>query len=181
VAREKDIPTQWLDALADPGAAPAASTAAGLTTAMAAALLFMALERTKPPPFGSVAQARALRRRTDARVTQTMIAYERARTALLDPASAGSTLPIEATVPVLEGICEDAADVIALAEEVIAAVDHDSQADVAAAAHLAAGAARAIETLIVANRLHPEVPGGVAQLTARAAQLTAMLSSRPSS
>jgi hypothetical protein len=145
------IPTALFDNLADPGSAPASSTAAGVANAMAASLLMMALERTKPAPFGTVAQARALRRRAEGRIAQATISYERARAAI---ASSGPiTEPVSGTLPVLEGICADAADVIALAEEVMRAVDTAVRADIAAAAQLAAGAARAAQVMFLVNRV----------------------------
>lgn len=165
------IPNRLFDMLADPVAAPASSTAAGTATAMAAALLSMALGRTKPPPFGSVAQARAIRRRAEGRVAQATLSYERARSALAADGDAANQ--IGATLPVLEGICTDAADVVGLAEKVMSAVDPDARADVAAAAHLAAGAGRAARALFDANRLRPsaEDVGEADTLTERAERL----------
>jgi formiminotetrahydrofolate cyclodeaminase len=133
-------------------AVPASGWVAGVSAALAAALVAKAAKRSAGwgEAEGAGAQAAKLRERLLALAAQDARAYERALKALERPdAGLARALTKAAEVPVAIG--EAAADVALLAVEGAERADGPSRADAAAAACLAAGAAQAAAKLVAVN------------------------------
>jgi formiminotetrahydrofolate cyclodeaminase len=149
-----------LDELGSEEPIPGAGAAAALTAALAAAIVGMAA-RAQPGwdgSVGAVAQSMGLRRRIAPLADIDAAAYAESLAALRLPKqleeevrnmAIRDTLALAAAVPL--AIAEAAADVALLASEVADRCDPAIRADVVAAAHLAAGAARAAAELVGVN------------------------------
>ena len=133
-------------------AVPGSGWVAGVSAALAAALVAKVASRSDgwSGAEGARAQALGLRDRLLALAGQDALAYERALTALeRRDASLERALVRAAEVPL--AIAETAADVAQLAAEAAEAADGAERADASAAAALASGAARAAERLVAVN------------------------------
>jgi len=133
-------------------AVPASGWVAGVSAALAAALVAKAAARSKAwsDGRGIGAQATDLRDRLLELASRDSEAYEAALAALdRRDADLGGALAAAANVPL--ALAEGAADVALLAAEAAERADGASRADAAAAAALAAGAARAASKLVAVN------------------------------
>jgi methenyltetrahydrofolate cyclohydrolase len=151
---------------------PASGWVAGVSAALAAALVVKAAGRSEgwSGAKGARAQATDLRDRLLALASQDSEAYESALEALDRPDSGlAQALATAANVPL--ALAEAAADVALLAAEAAECADGASRADAAAAAVLAAGAARACAKLVAVNL--STVPGDEQLDAARRAVETA--------
>jgi formiminotetrahydrofolate cyclodeaminase len=133
-------------------AVPGSGWVAGISAALAAALVAKAAARSDgwSGAEGARAQALELRDRLLALAGQDVRAYETALTALeRRDANLARALVKAAEVPLT--IAETAADVAAVAAEAAVCADGAARADASAAAALAAGAARAAVKLVEVN------------------------------
>ena len=152
---------QLLDELARPSAVPGAGPAASLVAAVAAALVAMAARASRgawPAAGAAAAQARALGKRAlelGQEDVEAVEAYLAARSGDDEPRPEarnfrlGLALDRAADVPL--AIAETAADIAVLAAHVAEHCKGDLQADAAAAAMLAHGAAQAAGHLVEVN------------------------------
>jgi formiminotransferase-cyclodeaminase len=141
-----------LRAAAGASAPTAAGSVAGLTASMAAALVAMAAGRSRrswPGAGGAIAQAATLQARCLELAHANDLAFAAAIAALERGADVEE--PLRRTVDVLLPLGEAAADVAELAALVAARCERLVHADAEAAALLAEGAVRAIESLVRAN------------------------------
>jgi len=133
-------------------AVPASGWVAGVSAALAAALVAKAASRSEgwSEAAGGRAQALDLRDRLLDLAAQDARAYDRALTALDErDAQLSGALAEAAEVPL--ALAEACADVALLAAEGAERADGAARADAAAAAALAAGAARAAAKLVAVN------------------------------
>ena len=135
---------------------PGAGAMAGLTAAVAAALVELAARATDrddwPEAAGAAAQARTLRERLVPLARKDAEAYQAAVAQLQergDDFALGEALALAADIP-LE-IADQAENVAALASEAAARANPDLRADASAAAALALGAAWAAAKLVEVN------------------------------
>ena len=143
---------ELLERVAENPAPTSATSATGLTAALAAALVGMAAGRSRgtwPGAGGAIAQAAALQARCLELARAGAGAFAEATAAL----ERGSDVeePLRRTVEVLLPLGEAAADVAELAAAVAGRCERPVHADAEAAAILAEGAAKAIEALVRAN------------------------------
>jgi formiminotetrahydrofolate cyclodeaminase len=133
-------------------AVPASGWLAGVSGALAAALVAKVAARSEgwSESAGARAQALDLRDRLLALAAQDARAYESALAAL-EGGHTGLARALAAAADVPLAISETAADAALLAAEASERADGHSRADAAAAASLAAGAARASAKLVAVN------------------------------
>jgi formiminotetrahydrofolate cyclodeaminase len=152
---------EFLDRIAAEEQAPGGGTAAAITVAIAAGLVAMVARCSKgswPDAAGVAAQATQLQKRVGPLATADAVVWEEALTALRQVGSGAGTgdnaalerkLEAAAAVPLeIAQLGADVADLAALAGE---RCEGPFQADAAAAAALAAGAARAALHLVEVN------------------------------
>ena len=153
---------ELLDAIAEPRSRPGSGSAAALVVALAAAISGAAA-RASPEEWrdaeGVAAQADALGARARELARENASAYEKARFALERtralPELRVAELPdvLSRSMDVLLRIGETGLDVAELSRAIATRASGDVRADAAAAAGLAAGAARAVDSLVRANLL----------------------------
>jgi formiminotetrahydrofolate cyclodeaminase len=153
---------ELLDAIAEPRSRPGSGSAAALVVGLAAAISGSAA-RASPAEWrdaaGVAAQADSLGARARQLARENASAYEKARFALERtralPELRVAELPevLSRSMDVLVRIGEAALDVAELSRAIATRASGDVRADAAAAAGLAAGAARAVESLVRANLL----------------------------
>lgn len=145
-----------LGTIADPGTSTAGGSAAALTGALAAAIAMKAARAAGEP--GRAAQAAKLLRRLAQAAVSDAAAFGAARSALAEVGEGGDerrdfslrTLLDQAALEPL-AIADTCADVAVLAAGLVAQAPGEVVPDVAAAAALAAGAARAAAHLVGVN------------------------------
>jgi formiminotetrahydrofolate cyclodeaminase len=145
-------PRELTELISSTEVSPASGWVAGVSAALAAALLVKAAGRSEgwSGARGARAQATDLRDRLLELASQDSQAYESALEALDRPdAGLAEALAAAANLPL--ALVEAAADVALLAAEAAECADGGSRADAAAAAALAAGAAHACAKLVAVN------------------------------
>jgi formiminotetrahydrofolate cyclodeaminase len=149
---ERWLAHELAEAISSGEAVPASGWVAGVSAALAAALVAKTAKRSEgwSESAGARAQALDLRDRLLALAQQDALAYERALTSLERRNSElARALAKAAEVPLAIG--EAAADTALLAVEAAGRADGSARADAAAAACLAAGAAQAARRLVEVN------------------------------
>lgn len=149
---ERSLARELAEAISSGEAVPGSGWVAGVSAALAAALVAKTAKRSEgwSDSAGARAQAIELRDRLLALAEQDSLAYQSALTSLEQRDSGlARSLAKAAEVPLAIG--EVAADVALLAAEATERADGSARADAAAAACLAAGAAQASSLLVEIN------------------------------
>ncbi len=149
---ERPLARELAEAISSGEAVPGSGWVAGVSAALAAALVAKTAKRSEgwSDAAGARAQAIELRDRLLALAAQDARAYERALTAL-DRRDSGLARALAKAAEVPLAISEAAADTALLAAEAAERADGSARADAAAAACLAAGAAQAARRLVEVN------------------------------
>jgi formiminotetrahydrofolate cyclodeaminase len=149
---ESRLAHELAEAISSGEAVPGSGWVAGVSAALAAALVAKTARRSEgwSDSAGARAQAIELRDRLLALAQQDALAYDRALTSL-ERRDSGLARALAKAAEVPLAISEAAADAALLAAEAAERADGSARADAAAAACLAAGAAQAARRLVEVN------------------------------
>ena len=150
---ERSLARELTEAISSGEAVPGSGWVAGVSAALAAALVAKTAKRSDgwSESTGARAQAIELRDRLLALAQQDALAYESALTSL-ERRDSGLARSLAKAAEVPLAIGEAAADTALLAAEAAERADGSARADAAAAAGLAGGAAQAAHRLVEVNR-----------------------------